>query len=371
MEINYEIYTTPQEVKLHIERGILGLRGIERLQGLSNRIAIITDDEVGPFHAIPLCQKLEKRGVFCKLFSFSPGERNKSRSVKEKLEDQLQETGFGRDSALIAVGGGVVTDLGGFIASTYCRGIPFVLIPTSLLAMVDACIGGKTGVNMPKNKNFIGTICQPREILIDTNVLETQPMETYRDGLVEMIKHGLIWDAKIFEWMEENVDKIIRKEQETLEKGVIDSCRVKLEVVLEDALESGMRRLLNFGHTIGHALESLSNYQISHGTSVAIGCMVEGYLSDLTMTDLKRMGALFERAGIIIDKKCINFSSGEIYDMMISDKKALSGIPRFVTLKRIGEADSHQGSYCTSFKKEEIIQALEWMQNDMYQLARS
>ncbi|NGX43019.1 MAG: 3-dehydroquinate synthase [Chlamydiae bacterium] len=365
MKINYEILSRRDKVQLTIEPEILDSEIVDN----SRPLAIISDENVAKLHAKPLCQKWKKGGISCQLFTVPAGENSKSSETMTSLQLQLLQAGYGRDCVIIGIGGGVVTDLAGFVASTYCRGVPLILIPTTLLAMVDAALGGKTGINLPQSKNFVGTIYQPESIWIDPNVLETQPLDSFRDGLVEMIKHGLIWDANIFSWIEQNVERLLKKEPSTLKKGIIDSCKIKLSIALRDTMETGLRRLLNFGHTIGHAIETVSNYEVSHGTAVAIGCLVEGHLSHLAQSDLDRIAKLFHRIGISLEA-AQKIPAEKITQAMCYDKKGIHSVPRFVTLEAIGKAHSHKGDYCTFINENEISKALEWMHHDLHKLAR-
>ena len=218
-------------------------------------------------------------GLEAILFSFPNGEQHKSRATKEKLEDQLFEKELGRDICVIALGGGVTTDLGGYLAATYCRGVPLVMMPTSLLGMVDASIGGKTGVNTPYGKNLVGSIYQPKKVLIDPATLQSLPLKELRNGIVEMIKHGLILDRDYFTYLNEHADQLLELDLSILEKAIFESCRIKREIVEQDDRESGKRNLLNFGHTVGHALENLTHYSLAHGEAVAIGILVESHLA--------------------------------------------------------------------------------------------
>ena len=227
----------------------------------------------------PLQRELASSGLEAFLFSFSNGEQYKTRETKEILENQLFEKGLGRDTCVIALGGGVVTDIAGYVAATYCRGIPHVMFPTSLLGMVDASIGGKTSVNVPYGKNMVGCIYQPRKVVIDLSTLISLPKKEFANGVVEMIKHGLIADCKLFEDLEKHSDELLALNAVKLEQTIFESCRIKKEIVEQDEKENGKRRLLNFGHTIGHALERLTHYSLSHGEAVAIGLLVESYLS--------------------------------------------------------------------------------------------
>ena len=365
MKWKFEIPSPKKEVHLNIKTGLLQKEALQIVAELNRPIALISDSNVASLHAESFRRSLKQKGVACDLFTFPAGEKSKSQAVATQLQQELIRAGLGRDAAVLGMGGGVVTDLAGFVASTYCRGIPLILIPTTLLASVDAAIGGKTGINLPQSKNFIGTIYQPEAILIDPSVLETLPIEALRDGLVEMIKHGLIWDSKHFEWIEQHVEQLLNKEPSLLEKGIADSCQIKMSVVLRDEHENGIRRLLNFGHTIAHALETVSQYQISHGSAVAIGSLVEGYLSDLGETDLLRMARMFYLIGIPIEKSLQTISIEEVERVMSHDKKAVNSRPRFVTLEKMGKASFHQGDYCTFLDQQKIKKALEWMTHDM------
>ncbi len=343
-----------------IEFGSLN-RQVSFLKGLASKFAIITDDRVKELYG----DTFKGSGLDIEVFSFPGGELYKTRETKAELEDQLLERGFGRDSCVIALGGGVVCDVGGFLAATYCRGVPLVMMPTTLLAMVDASIGGKTGVNVPQGKNLIGAIYQPKKVIIDTSVLKTLPQKELSCGIVEMIKHGLIADAGFFEYLEENYAQIL--ELNLLEKAIEESCRIKKEIVEKDEKEMGLRRLLNFGHTIGHALEKLTHYHLSHGEAVAVGLLVESYIS-------YELGFLEHEVVSRIKKILVHyqlplqfsyrFSSDAIIEAMRTDKKSLKGTPRFALIKGVGEPMSFEGCYCTPVEEPVIKKAIEWMNDD-------
>ncbi|MEX1013301.1 MAG: 3-dehydroquinate synthase [Waddliaceae bacterium] len=277
------------------------------------------------------------------LFSFPAGDRFKTRKTKEKLEDLLLSARYGRDTTLVALGGGVVTDLVGFLASTYCRGVPFILIPTTLLAMVDACIGGKTGVNTEHGKNMIGVFSEPEAILIDPNFLSTLPEIEMRNGYAEMIKHACIADASYFQCLHVKQEPDIRKNIE-----------IKQSIVTQDRNEKGIRSILNFGHTIGHAIEKIFNFSISHGEAVAYGMIVESRLSYLE-------GHLSEKECTQIISLILSYFPNITFSLdfdlvlkaMEMDKKALGNIPRFVMLSKIGSALG-----CKQAKSRNVYDAL-------------
>lgn len=343
------------------------------LNSLSSRYAIITDDRIAPLYGEQLQHYLSSSGLETYLFSFPNGEQHKTRATKELLENQLFEKGLGRDTCVIALGGGVVTDIAGYLSATYCRGVPLVMIPTSLLGMVDASIGGKTGVNVPYGKNMLGCIYQPNKVIIDLSTLKSLPKRELANGIVEMIKHGLIADRKLFEDLEKHSRQLLELDPSLLEKAILTSCRIKKEIVEEDEKERGKRHLLNFGHTIGHALENLTNYSLSHGEAVAIGLVVESYLS-------LKLGALdqksFERIKEILIQYGLplrlpsRFAVQTIIDAMALDKKSLKRRPRFVTIAAIGspivhESNVHDSSYCTHVEESLIKNALQWMNDDL------
>jgi 3-dehydroquinate synthase len=334
------------------------------LSSLASRFAIIADDHVAPFHGEQMQNSLSAFGLEVHLFSFPHGEQNKSRMSKERLENQLFEKGFGRDSCVIALGGGVTTDLAGYIAATYCRGIPLIMAPTSLLGMVDASIGGKTGVNLPYGKNLLGCIYQPKKVIIDLSTLETLPKKELSSGAVEMIKHGLIADRQVFEDLEQHVDKILSLNPEVLKQAIFESCRIKKDIVEQDEEEKGKRVLLNYGHTIGHALERLTQYSLSHGEAVAIGLMVEGFLSlKLGMLDQKsfdRIRTILIRYGLPLQLP-FHIEPSAMMDAMVIDKKSVNKLPRFVMIDGIGSPLAYGSSYCTHIEESLIKEAIHWM----------
>lgn len=357
----------PGQYEIEIGNGILNSQS-SYLRPLASTFAIITDDKVAPLYGEALQRHLSASGLETCLLSFPHGERHKTRTTKERLENQLFEKGCGRDTCIIALGGGVVTDVAGYIAATYCRGIPFIMAPTSLLGMVDASIGGKTGVNVPQGKNMLGCIYQPKKVVIDLAMLKSLPKKEIANGVVEMIKHGLIADNKLFEDLEKYSDRILSLDSEAIQKAVFISCRIKKEIVEQDEKESGKRRLLNFGHTIGHALENLTDYSISHGEAVAIGLLVESHLSVqrgvLDPKSFDRMREVFIRYGLPL-RLPAKFSLQDMLEVMASDKKSLRGQPRFVLIDTIGSCQSHHANYCTHVEESQLKNAIQWMNDDL------
>jgi 3-dehydroquinate synthase len=242
----------------------------ERLPG--RRIAMISDDTV---HALYQAGSLGRVSWTGETLTVPPGEGSKTRESWARLTDELLGRQFGRDSGLIGLGGGMVGDLTGFVAATYMRGLSYILAPTTLLAMLDASVGGKTGVNAPQGKNLIGAFHPPAAVVADPGALMTLPEREYRSGLAEAVKHGLIADASYFEWMEHHSAALVRREPEPLARLVRRSVEIKAHVVSEDERESGRRAILNAGHTVAHALEQASQYRLTHGEAVALGLLVE------------------------------------------------------------------------------------------------
>ncbi len=328
---------------------------------LASRFAIITDQKVASLYGQEMVYFLKGFSSKVELFDFPPGEIYKTRQTKEDLENQLFERGFGRDTCIIGLGGGVVTDIAGFLASTFCRGVSYVAIPTSLLGMVDASIGGKTGVNVPHGKNLVGTIYQPKKVLIDPLYLKTLPPHEVVNGCAEMIKHALIADDDYFLFLEKHVDEILDLKSSIIVKAISKSCRIKQSIVEEDEREHSKRRVLSFGHTVGHALEVLTNYSLSHGEAVAIGMMVEseistqlGFLAEDSLSRLRNLLKSF-RFSLKVPRR---YSLEMLMQAMAFDKKSKGGMPRFVTLQSIGNAMEHIDNYCIPIPKEILIRSL-------------
>lgn len=334
---------------------------VKHLKPLGNCFAIVADTIVAPLHGEKMLQMLSSMGLKTFLFTFPHGEKNKSRAVKEQIENQLFEKGLGRDTCLIALGGGVTTDLAGYVAATYARGIPLVMIPTTLLGMIDASIGGKTGVNVPYGKNLIGAIYQPRKILIDPSLLSTLPLKELKNGVVEMIKHGLIADKKLFDELERDFREILTLKID-MKEIIITNCRIKTAIVEQDEREGGKRNLLNLGHTLGHAIERLTDYTIPHGEAVAMGILAEAHiaveLGIFSQASWERIKSVFVLYELPLKLKQ-SFSFDEWMEAMKLDKKSLEGDPRFVILKEIGIPESFEGKYCSSVNKNLIKNALQ------------
>ncbi len=335
---------------------------------LGSKIAIISNSRIGPLYGEALNAALNKLGLESFLFILEEGEAYKTRLSKQNLEDQLFEKKMGRDTCLIALGGGVVMDIAGFIASTYCRGIPLVMIPTSLLGMVDASIGGKTAVNLPYGKNLIGTIYQPNKVLIDVSFLKTLPLKELINGFAEIIKHALIADKEYFHYLNEHVQALLELDLQKIEQVIYVSCKIKKQIVELDEKETGMRHVLNFGHTIAHALEKLSHYTLSHGEAIAIGIAVESYLAHLEgylkQSELEAILKLMQKFKFPFQLPR-EFSCQKLMEAMNLDKKARSSQARFVLIDGIGKTVDFDEEYCTLVSHENLNKALQWMSHDL------
>src|SRR6185295_4490772 len=269
------------------------------------------------------------------------GEQSKSWQTLEKIFDALLAARCGRDTLLIALGGGVVGDVAGFAAAIYQRGVPFVQVPTTLLAQVDSSVGGKTAINHPLGKNMIGAFHQPRAVISDVATLDSLPERELRSGLAEVIKHGFALDAAFVEWLEANVDKLVSRKRDALAYAVRRSCELKARVVAADEREAGERALLNFGHTFGHAIETGAGYGTwLHGEAVAAGMVMAAELSalmgDLKKTEVTRVRDLVRRAGLPVKGPAL--APERLMALMAVDKKAAKGRTRFVLLQSIGRA---------------------------------
>lgn len=340
---------------------ILSKNFIESLQKYSanRRIAIVTDHHLEKIYGNRL-----REALLLPVLSFPAGEPFKTRETKHVLENQLIKNGLGADSLIIAFGGGVVCDLAGYLASTYCRGVDLIFCPTTLLAMVDACIGGKNGVNVEQAKNLLGTYYQPKQIIVDLGLLKTLPPEEFVNGFSEMIKHALVADLRYFNFLYEHAKALVDMQPLVLQKAVFKSIEIKYDFVSSDERERGKRRLLNFGHTVAHAIEAESQYQICHGRAVALGILVEAKVSlEMGLLPLQSFEKLLELLELFsIDLNIKNPPSPhKLLEIMRYDKKALKRVPRFVILNDIAVPLEFNGSFCASVEENFLLDALNWM----------
>ena len=329
---------------IHIGAGLIERPDLYRpyLSGAS--AAIVTNAVVAPLYLGRVRKALQ--GVRVTEVIVPDGEQAKNWQTLERVLDALLAARCGRDTLLVALGGGVVGDLAGFAAAVYQRGIDFVQVPTTLLAQVDSSVGGKTAINHPRGKNMVGAFHQPRAVIADLAALDTLPERELRAGLAEVIKHGLALDAPFFEWLEQNVEKLLARDRAALAHAVRRSCELKAAVVAADEREAGRRALLNLGHTFGHAIEAGMGYGTwLHGEAVAAGMAMAAELSlrmqKIGKGDVARIRALLERAGLPV--KAPSLPPEEMLALMAVDKKAAGGELRFVLLRSIGQAELQSG----------------------------
>ncbi len=326
---------------IHIGEGLLDDAALFAPHLRGGRAAVITDSNVAPLYLARVRRALEAGGAQVVAIAVPAGEDSKSWQVLDRVFDELLAARCDRETLVVALGGGVVGDLTGFAAAVYQRGVPFLQVPTTLLAQVDSSVGGKTAINHARGKNMIGAFYQPRAVIADVAALRTLPERELRAGLAEVIKHGLILDEPFTAWLEENIARLLNRDAEALGHAVRRCCEIKAEVVAVDERESGRRALLNFGHTFGHAIETGQGYgSWLHGEAVAAGMVMAAELSVragmLPASDLRRVQRLIERAGLPVAGPAMALE--RYLELMAVDKKATRGRVRFVLLESIGRA---------------------------------
>jgi len=326
---------------IHIGSKLLGRADLILPVLARKSVAVVTNATVAPLFLERFAGALAREGIDVVRIVLPDGENHKDWQTLSAVFDALLAQRCGRDTTLVALGGGVVGDLAGFAAATYQRGVQYIQVPTTLLAQVDSSVGGKTAINHPLGKNMIGAFHQPRLVLADTDTLETLPERELRSGLAEVIKHGLIRDAAFFTWIEANIERLLARDAEALEHAVLRSVAIKADIVAEDERENGLRKVLNFGHTVGHAIETGLGYGAwLHGEAVAAGMVMAtdlshqlGYLSE---ADAGRIRSLLQRAGLPTAAKGI--APARMQQLMSVDKKVKEGRIQFVLLERLGAA---------------------------------
>ncbi|HXF65611.1 MAG TPA: 3-dehydroquinate synthase [Burkholderiales bacterium] len=326
---------------IYIGPGLLARAELIAARLPQKKAAVITNEVVAPLHLAPLKRALEECGVEVVTVTLPDGEAHKNWETLNRIFDALLECRCERGTALIALGGGVIGDLAGFAAAVYLRGVPYIQVPTTLLAQVDSAVGGKTAINHPRGKNMIGAFYQPLAVIADTDTLATLPRRELAAGLAEVIKYGLIRDHAFFAWLEANLARLLGREAEALGYAIERSCANKAEVVARDERERGERALLNFGHTFGHAIEAGLGYgQWLHGEAVAAGMVLAARLSRrlglIGAQEVERITALIAAAGLPVHPPDLGLA--RYLELMGRDKKVAGGRIRFVLLRRIGEA---------------------------------
>jgi 3-dehydroquinate synthase len=304
-------------------------------------VLVVSDENVAPLYARHVAAGLPSAQLAYRVFP--PGEAHKTLASCAAIFDALAAMGASRDATIIALGGGVIGDLAGFSAACWMRGIAFVQMPTTLLAMVDSSVGGKTAVDLPQGKNLVGAFHQPRAVVIDTDTLETLPDRELRSGLAEVVKYGALGDAGFFSWLETNADSLLARDPKALSAAIESSCAAKAGIVARDETEQGERALLNFGHTFGHALETAAGYgTLLHGEAIAIGMVLAARLSARLRRagddDAARLQALLQRCGLPTAVPA-GTDVRRVLDLMRLDKKNLSGRLRLILWRAIGNTE--------------------------------
>ncbi|MCM2325395.1 MAG: 3-dehydroquinate synthase [Candidatus Woesearchaeota archaeon] len=320
-------------------------RGIwkKHLLEMEGKIAIVADSIVKELNKADFLELEKKHQVM----TIMATEANKSRNTKHEIEDMLLEEGHDRNLILVAIGGGIITDITGYVASTFKRGIRYVNVPTTLLAMVDASIGGKTGVNTKHGKNMLGSVWHPTEVIIDLDFLETLPDDEFISGIAEIIKIAAALDEELFMYLEKNKEKIMQRDDEAIRHVISRAIELKLSVVESDERDDGKRHVLNLGHTIGHAVESALDFKIKHGFAVSIGLVFESKvacsLEKISEKDVKRITRLLEKFGL--PTKLPDLDEERLIRHMMLDKKSENGNVNMVLLDGIGKVHSSKNRF--------------------------
>ena len=326
-----------QGISLEIAKRLKSLR----VNGHKPNFAIITDSKVKKLYGGKLLWNLRKAGLNAEILSFPHGEKSKNLQTIERLANEMSKKGFDRDSVIIALGGGVVGDMAGLLASTYMRGIPYIQVPTTLLSMIDSSIGGKTGVNLAAGKNLFGTFQQPLHTFIDPIYLKSLPTKQMRNGLAEAIKHGVIKSKPLFNFIDNNIEKILKLDKKTLEKLIKDATKIKIAIVKQDEKEKNIRQILNYGHTFGHALEKQSDYTLLHGFAISIGMVLANRkaveLKLLDPKDADKIKLLLKKAGLPV----YTMHKPTTKDLS-KDKKKHENYINLILPTKIGEVKIHK-----------------------------
>ncbi|MBX7149503.1 3-dehydroquinate synthase [bacterium] len=324
---------------IFIGAGILGSREIKKTISSFKftKTFLLTNTTVARLYKA----KIKKHFPQASLIIIPDGEKYKNSRTMDKIYNALAKGRADRKSGLIALGGGVVGDMGGFAAASFMRGIPYIQIPTTLLSQVDSSVGGKTGIDLPSGKNLVGAFYQPRAVFIDTDFLKTLPKREFLCGLAEVIKYGMIWDKKFFDYLKNSTNEILKCKTSVLEKIIHTSCTIKAKVVEKDEKESNLRAILNFGHTMGHAAETLSGFSsIHHGEAVAMGMVYAAFLSEKKKLCPKgtavALTTLLKKIGLPVNLP--RFSKARYAKTIALDKKAKADTITYVTIKQIGKA---------------------------------
>ncbi len=345
-----------------IKTGMSGRLAKEILRGnFGNKYCIITDSNTREIFGNGLLAQFRSAKAHSDIISFPSGEQNKNMQTVERILEQMLEKGFDRKDCVVALGGGIVGDVAGFTASIYLRGINFVQVPTTLLAMVDSGIGGKTGVNLSLGKNSAGTFAQPKKVYICPELLKTLPENEIRNGMAEVVKHAVIFDKIFFSFLEKNSQKLLLLEPKILEKVIKRNCELKAKVVEKDEHESNYRRVVNYGHTIGHALEVLGNYKnLSHGEAISIGMVCEARIACalglMKEIEVQKISELLHKIGLPVTLP--DFPQEDILSATRKDKKAVSGKVYYSLPRAIGKMANRKGQFGIEVSDKTVFDSL-------------
>lgn len=368
--VNNDVPLTLHGASIVIAPGAMTTVGeVVRAAHPGHRTVVIADQQVAQLYAGAVLASLRDAGASAGteplLLTFTAGERNKTRATWSSLTDQMLEARLGRDTVVIALGGGVTGDLAGFVAATYLRGVPFVQVPTTLLAMIDAAIGGKTGVDTTAGKNLVGAFHHPSHVLVDPRALTTLPPSQLREGLAEAIKHGVIADRAYFGWIATSLRQILHgdaPDDATETHLVRRSIEIKVAVVRKDEREAGLRKILNFGHTIAHAVEMVTAYGVPHGDAVAIGMVAESILAErLRLAErglADAISTVLDAAGLPV-RLPENVSPAEVVSATRTDKKSRGGHVEYALPRALGEMAGSESDYSVRASDADVLRALE------------
>lgn len=337
-----DVSLTDKNYQIYIGSDLLRQFGYQLRQVVDgDRVVMVTNPVVNRLYGNLLKQSLLNYGFEVTVLEIPEGEEQKSLQNVSKLYSELSNCNAERSTPILALGGGITGDLTGFVAATYLRGVPFIQIPTTLLAQVDSSIGGKVAVNYNQFKNKIGAFYQPKLVVSDIVTLHTLPAREFASGMAEIIKHAVIWDKNLFDYIEENLDRIKAfNDNVVVEELVFRAIKIKAKIIEQDEKDLDLRNILNYGHTIGHAIETLSEFKLKHGEAVAIGMVAAGRISNkmgmLSKKDLYRMKDVLGKAGLVT--KAPEVDIAQLIEIMKHDKKVLAGKIRFVLLNSIGKA---------------------------------
>jgi 3-dehydroquinate synthase len=337
------VQTPSRSYDVLVERGLLrsAETALRSLVPQGSRVFVLTAPPIRKHWTKPLRKSFNKAGREVEVLVLPDGERSKTLAQLEKLAEQMVKAGADRQSVLLGLGGGVVGDVGAFLASVFMRGVPVVQIPTTLLAQVDSAIGGKTGVNLKSGKNLLGTFHQPLAVLVDPNVLATLPEREYRSGLFEAMKYGVIRNPAIFELMEQHRDELLKRDGHLLETLIAECIRIKADVVSADEREGGERRILNYGHTVGHALEAETGYKkLLHGEAVGWGMIAASAIGEsMGLTDRATAQRIVDLVHAYGPLPKVDVNPKKVFKRLLSDKKTVGGVPHFILAREIGKVE--------------------------------